>query len=56
MKIVAEVQNGLSWLAVQSPARDVIWVHDIHDVTVNVPQATSTTGAEDERYEHFEGP
>jgi hypothetical protein len=33
-KIVAEVQNGLSWLAAQSPARDVTFVHDTHVVTV----------------------
>jgi hypothetical protein len=56
VKIVAEVQNGLSWLAAQSPARDVTWVHDNHHVTVNVPQATGPAGDEDERYEHFEGP
>lgn len=56
VKIVAEVQNGLSWLAAQSPARDVTWVHDNHHFTVDVPQATGPTGDEEERYEHFESP
>jgi hypothetical protein len=56
VKIIAEVQNGLSWLAAQSPARDVTWVHDNHHVTVNAPQGTGPTGDADERYENFEGP
>jgi hypothetical protein len=56
VKIVAEVQNGLTWLAAQSPARDVTWVHDNQHVTVDVPQPTGPAGDEEERYEHFEGP
>jgi hypothetical protein len=43
-KIAAEVQNGLSWLGAQSPAKDVTWVHDSHHVTVTVPPAAGTPG------------
>lgn len=50
-KVVAEVQNGLSWLADQSPARDVTFVHSIHPVTVSVPEVQSGT-----TYEAFEAP
>jgi hypothetical protein len=53
-KIVAEVQNGLSWLGAQSPARDITWVHDNHHVTVGVPPATGPTGPT--QWEHFEKP
>ena len=53
VKIAAEIQNGLSWLGAQSPARDVTWVHDNHHVTVDVAPATGPTG---ERWEHFEKP
>ena len=49
--IVSEVQNGLSFLASQAPARDVTFVHDIRVVTVNVPEVTSGTS-----YEDFEAP
>jgi hypothetical protein len=51
VKIVAEIQNGLSWLGAQSPARDVTWVHEVHSVTVNVPEVTNGTS-----YEDFEQP
>jgi hypothetical protein len=33
VKVVAEVQNGLGWLASQSP-EGVTWVYDIHTVTL----------------------
>lgn len=49
--VVAEVQNGLSWLADQSPAKDVTFMHDIKVVPVSVPEVTSGNG-----YEHFEAP
>jgi hypothetical protein len=51
LKIVAEVQNGLSWLGAQSPAQDVTWVYEIHSATVNVPDVTSG-----QTYEDFEAP
>jgi hypothetical protein len=51
VKIVAEVQNGLSWLGAQSPARDVTWVYETHAVTVDVPEVTFGT-----TYESFEAP
>jgi hypothetical protein len=51
VKIVAEIQNGLSWLGAQSPARDVTWVYEIHSVTVDVPEVTHGT-----TYEAFEAP
>jgi hypothetical protein len=53
-KIAAEVQNGLSWLGAQSPAKDVTWVHNAHHVTVNVPPAAGTPGGN--QWEHFEAP
>jgi hypothetical protein len=51
VKIVAEVQNGLSWLGAQSPAKDVTWVYEIHAVTVDVPDTTQGSTFED-----FEAP
>ena len=54
IKIAAEVQNGLSWLGAQSPAKDVTWVHDNHHATVAVAPSTGPTG--DTQWEHFEGP
>ena len=35
-KIIAEVQNGLGWLASQSQAATITWTYDIHSVRVNV--------------------
>lgn len=35
-KVVAEVQNGLSWLGAQSLPDGVSWVYDIHIVTLTV--------------------
>ena len=40
-KIVAEVQNGLGWLASQSPAANITWIYDIHSVTVNAQPGSS---------------
>jgi len=51
IKVVAEVQNGLSWLAGQAPARDVTWVHDIKTITSNAAETQSGT-----TYEDFEAP
>lgn len=51
VKIVAEIQNGLTWLGAQSPARDVTWVHETQSVTVNVPGVTDGGS-----YEAFEAP
>ena len=56
VKIAAEVQNGLSWLGAQSPARDVTFVHDNHHLTVDVAQAKGPTGDDSRDYEHFEKP
>ncbi len=56
VKIAAEVQNGLSWLAAQSPAKDVTWVHDNHHVTVDVAQASGARGDAEAKFEHFEKP
>jgi hypothetical protein len=54
VQIAAEVQNGLSWLGAQSPARDVTFVHDNHHVTVSVSAPGGTPGGN--QWEHFEGP
>jgi hypothetical protein len=48
------VQNGLSWLGAQSPAKDVTWVHDSRHVTVDAVEATGATGST--QWEHFEQP
>lgn len=34
VQIVAEIQNGLSWLGAQSPAKDVTFIHQIDPVSV----------------------
>jgi hypothetical protein len=44
--IFADIQNGLSWLAAQSPLKDVTWVHDIRSATVTVPDTTSGSACE----------
>jgi len=36
LKVIAEVQNGLGWLASQNHPANVTWNYDIHSVTVNV--------------------
>lgn len=51
LKIAAEVQNGLTWLGHQSPAKDVIWAQHFEFVTVDVPNTLD--GAS---YEDFEAP
>lgn len=33
--VVAEVQNGLGWLATLDPSANITWVYDIHRVTVD---------------------
>jgi hypothetical protein len=55
VKIAAEVQNGLSWLGAQSPAKDVTWVHDSHHVTVTAPPPAAPPAGAD-RWEHYERP
>lgn len=44
-KVVAEVQNGLSWLATQSP-EGLVFKYDIKIVTLNVQPGPSTLSAE----------
>ncbi|MGE5506607.1 MAG: hypothetical protein ACM31L_19445 [Actinomycetota bacterium] len=41
VKIAAEVQNGLTWLASKSPARDVTWAQHFDALTVDVPDRSS---------------
>jgi hypothetical protein len=42
-KVVAEVQNGLSWLAAQNPAAGISFTYDIQTVTLTVaPNATAS--------------
>lgn len=45
-----EAQNGLSWMAGQSPAKDVTWVHERIHVHVDVPD-TLTPGLKRSAYE-----
>jgi hypothetical protein len=48
-KVVAEVQNGLSWLGSQSSPAGITWVYDIQIITVNVPPGPAgATGAQKE--------
>lgn len=48
VKVVAEVQNGLGWLASQSP-EGVTWVYDIQVVTLTTPPGSDNlTSAEKE--------
>lgn len=44
-KVIAEVQNGLGWLATQSPL-GVVFKYDIRPVTINVPAGPGTGGHE----------
>ena len=44
--IVAQVQNGLSWLAAQSPAKDVTFVNDVRPVKVTSADVTGGTSFE----------
>ena len=56
VKIAAEVQNGLSWLGGQSPARDVTWLHDNRHVTIPTPPAPRIPRRGREHWEHYERP
>jgi hypothetical protein len=44
--IVAEIQNGLSWLASQAPDGDVTWVYDIRPVALDVRPDPNASGIE----------
>jgi hypothetical protein len=50
-RIVAEIQNGLTWLGAQSPMKDITWVHDIQTVTITVGNNNGGW-----TYEAFEAP
>jgi hypothetical protein len=45
-KIVAEVQEGLTWLGTQEPRASITWSYDIHTVRVNVQPDPSLSGYE----------
>lgn len=49
--VVAEVQNGLSFIGTQAPNHDVTFVYDIKVISVSVPEVTQGT-----TYEAFEAP
>lgn len=51
IKIAAEVQNGLTWLASESPARDVTWAQHFETLTVTVPDQSSAP-----HWEAYEAP
>lgn len=58
-KIVAEVQNGLSYLGGQAPARDVTFVYDIQVAQIDVSDTQSAPPAgtkPDDLYEYYERP
>jgi hypothetical protein len=56
VKIAAEVQNGLSWLGAQSPARDVTWLHDNRHVSIPTPPSPRIPRRGREHWEHYERP
>jgi hypothetical protein len=56
VKIAAEVQNGLSWLGAQSPAKDITWLHDNRHVTVPTPPSPRIPARGREHWEHYERP
>jgi hypothetical protein len=41
VKVVAEVQNGLSWLGAQTPS-GISWVYDLRPVSLSVPPGSSS--------------
>ena len=45
-KVVAEVQNGLSWLGSQSSPAGITWVYDIRVVSLSVKPGADTDSAE----------
>lgn len=58
-KIIAEVQNGLSYLGGAAPARDVTFVYDIQVAAIALPdtQGEPPAGSSDnEKYEFYEKP
>jgi hypothetical protein len=56
VKIAAEVQNGLSWLGAQSPAKDITWLHDNRHVTISTPPSRKIPRRGREHWEHYERP
>lgn len=46
IKVVAEVQAGLSWLGTQEPSAGVSWNYEIHNVSITT--ATTAAAADDE--------
>ncbi len=58
-KIVAEVQNGLSYLGGQAPARDVTFAYDIQLAQIDLPDTQGVPPAGmggNDLYEFYEGP
>lgn len=54
-KVVADVQEALTWLAAQSPVADITWTYDVHTPTINVPD--NATGNDYEPLEaHWRDP
>jgi hypothetical protein len=45
-KVVAEVQNGLSWLGSQAPGGDITWVYDIRPVAIDIFPDSADVGIE----------
>ncbi|PIK71954.1 hypothetical protein CS379_16635, partial [Methylobacterium frigidaeris] len=55
-KIIAEVQNGLSFLGGQAPAKDVTFTYDIQVVQIATPDTAGQHPIGGDPYEHFEAP
>ncbi len=55
-KIVAEVQNGLSFLGGRAPARDVTFTYDIQVASITTPAAAGQNATGSDPYEQLEAP
>lgn len=55
-KIVAEVQNGLSFLGGQAPAKDVTFTYDIQVIQITTPDTAGHHPIGGDPYDHFEAP
>ncbi|WP_245447401.1 hypothetical protein [Methylobacterium sp. 17Sr1-1] len=55
-KIIAEVQNGLSFLGGQAPAKDVTFAYDTQVVQITTPDTAGQRPVGRDPYEHFEAP
>jgi hypothetical protein len=56
IKVTAEVQDGLSWLALQEPLARITWTYDVHIVRVDVPPNPSLPNTFEAKEAHWRNP